>query len=145
MRRIISAVIVAMLATIASNAYADNMGMSPPASMTMTTAYQFELVGPVQSNGGKSIVSMRLIHVADKKPVVGAIIISSRADMGPIGMAAMNAPIKALPVTTPGVYPFEIANGPVWNKPDKWDLTFAAKVQGETATVHGNLVVELKP
>jgi hypothetical protein len=81
----------------------------------------------------------------DKKPVIGAIIVQSRADMGPIGMAGMNAPIKALPVTMPGVYPFEIQNGSVWTKPDKWALTFAAKVQGEKVTVHGTLTVELKP
>lgn len=124
-----------------------SMGMAAPKPMAMSKManYRFELAGPIRSAGGKSMVSVRLIHDADKKPVTGAIITSSRADMGPSGMASMNAPIKALPVTTPGVYPFEITNGPVWNKPDKWALTFAAKVQGETATVQGSLIVELKP
>jgi len=110
-----------------------------------TEAYRFEVAGPVQSHDGASIVPVRLIHLTDNKPVVGAIVIESRADMGPIGMGDMTAPIKALPVTAPGVYPFEIENGAVWKKADKWALTFAAKVQGEAATVHGNLVVELKP
>jgi hypothetical protein len=144
MRRILAAVIVTMFATLTGSAFADNMSMGATAP-TPTSAYRFELAGPVQSNAGTSIISVRLIHATDNKPVIGAIIIESRADMGPIGMAGMNAPIKALPVTTPGVYPFEIANGPVWNKADKWTLTFSAKVQGEVATVRGSTTVELKP
>jgi len=148
MRHIFSAAIVAATAALSSNASAaDNIGMkmSAPAPMAMALDYRFELAGPIQSNAGKSIVPVRIVHTADKKPVIGAIIVQSRADMGPIGMAGMNAPIKALPVTAPGVYPFEIQNGPVWNKPDKWALTFAAKVQGENATIHGTVTVELKP
>ena len=143
---IVSATAASLFAMAGTPALAvDNMGMkmSAPAPMAMSTAYTFELAGPVKSEAGKSTVSVRIVH--DKKPVTGAVIIQSRADMGPIGMAAMNAPIKALPVTTPGVYPFEIANGPVWKKADKWALTFAAKVQGQAETVHGSVVVELKP
>ncbi|MBL6940112.1 MAG: FixH family protein [Alphaproteobacteria bacterium] len=118
------------------------MGTAPMAAMQ---TYRFELASPIEAKDGKSIVSIRLVHVADKKPVTGALIIQSRADMGPIGMAAMTAPIKALPATVPGVYPFEIANGGVWNKSAKWALTFAAKVQGEAATVRGSVIVELTP
>ena len=146
MRNVLSTMIVATSAFLTTSAIAaDNMGMkmSAPAPMAMTASYNFELAGPVKSEAGKSTVLVRIVH--DKKPVTGAVIIQSRADMGPIGMAAMNAPIKALPVTTPGVYPFEIANGPVWKKADKWALTFAAKVQGQAETVHGSVVVELKP
>jgi len=135
MRRIISAILFAATFPLASSAFAaDTMSMSAPAPMAVSAGYHFELAGPVQSKAGKSVVSVRLIRAMDKKSVTGAIIIQSRADMGPMGMAAMNAPIKALPVTTPGVYPFEIQNGSVWAKPDKWALTFAAKVQGETAS-----------
>jgi hypothetical protein len=138
-----------VFASFASAAFAaDSMGMSPAAptaTTTTTTAYRFDLASPVTSHAGTSAVSVRLIRVADNKPVVGAIIIESHADMTPIGMAQMTAPIKALPVTTPGVYPFEVQNGPVWSKVDKWSLTFAAKVQGEAATVRGSLIVELKP
>jgi hypothetical protein len=136
---------IAMIALTTSTFAADPMSMSATAPAAATMTYRFELAGPVQSMNGKSIVSVRLVHVADMKPVIGAIIIESRADMAPIGMAGMTAPIKALPVTTPGVYPFEIANGSVWTKPDKWSLTFGAKVQGEAATVKGSLIVELKP
>jgi hypothetical protein len=146
MRPIFSAFVVAISASLPSGVFAaDPMAMGAPAPMARTMGYSFELAGPVQSNAGKSIVPVRIIRTADKKPVVGAIIIQSRADMGPVGMASMTAPIMALPVTAPGIYSFEIQNGPVWKKSDKWALTFAAKVQGEAATVHGTLIVELKP
>ena len=145
MRHFFSASIIAITASLTANALAaDTMSMGAPMAMTATAGYRFELAGPVQSNAGKSIVPVRIIHATDKKPVIGAIIIQSRADMGPEGMAGMAAPIKALPATMPGIYPFEVQNGPVWSKPGKWALTFAAKVQGEAATVHGSVTVELK-
>ena len=137
----------ALSATLFPAFAADNMktggAMSPMAGTT--TGYRFELVSQPKPSAGKSTVSVRIIHVADKKPVAAAIIIQSRADMGPMGMAAMTAPIKAIPSATPGIYTFEVANGPVWNKPDKWELSFSAKVQGETQTVHGAVVVTLTP
>jgi hypothetical protein len=146
MHRIFSAIFLTTTFFMTSTAFAaDSMAMGAPAPMPMTPGYSFELAGPVQSKSGTSIVPVRIIHTMDKKPVLGAVIIQSRADMGPVGMATMNAPIKALPVTTPGIYPFEIQNGPVWKKADKWALTFAAKVQGEKDTVHGTVIIELKP
>jgi hypothetical protein len=146
MRRILPMILFAAAFSLPFGAFAaDTMGMNAPAPMAMSAGYHFELAGPVQSKAGKSVVSVRLVRAADKKPVIGAVIIQSRADMGPMGMAAMAAPIKALPATMPGVYLFEIQNGTVWTKPDKWALTFAAKVQGEAATVHGSFIVELKP
>ena len=109
-----------------------------------TSGYRFELAGPVQSaGGGKSVVSVRLMH--DGKPVPGAIVIQSRADMGPIGMASMTAPIKPLGEKPPGTYRFEVTNGPVWKKPDNWALSFNAKVQGVAQTVSGSVTVKLNP
>src|ERR1700741_3549354 len=73
--------------------------------------YRFEIAGnPQASPGGKSIVGVRLTHTPDNKPVEGAIIIETRADMGPDGMKEMTAPIKALPAEA-GVYRFEIEPG----------------------------------
>ena len=137
----------ALSATLFPAFAADNMKMGGAMSSMagVTTGYRFELVGQPKTSAGKSTVSVRIVHATDKKPVVGAIIIQSRADMGPIGMGAMTAPIKAIASTTPGVYTFEVANGPVWNKPDKWELSFSAKVQGEAQTVHGAVVVTLSP
>jgi hypothetical protein len=101
--------------------------------------YRFELAGNPEGAGGKSIVAVRLTHTADGKPVPGAIIIQTRADMGPDGMKEMTAPVKALPSKDPGTYRFEIEPGMAGG----WMLSLAAKVQGETETVKGAVTVKL--
>jgi hypothetical protein len=114
------------------------------ADMPAASHYRFELAAPPASaSGGKSIVSIKLLH--DGKPVTDAIVIQSRADMGPIGMTAMTAPIKPLGEQPPGTYRFEVANGSVWKKADSWALSFSAKVQGVAQTVTGKVVVKLTP
>ena len=138
----------AALALGQSAAFAqDNMGGMPMKAskpITTSTGYRFELAGPAKSTGGgKSIVAVKLMH--DGKPVTGAIVIQSRADMGPINMAGMTAPIKALGEKPPGTYSFEISNGPVWNKTDNWALSVSAKVQGVAQTVTGSVIVKLSP
>jgi hypothetical protein len=133
-----------LLLTGASSAIAADMKMSAPTAMTAQSAYRFELAGPAKSAGaGKSIVSVKLIH--NGKPVTGAVIIQSRADMGPIGMAAMTAPIKPLGEQPPGIYRFEVQNGPVWKQADNWAISFNAKVQGVMKTVSGSVTVRLAP
>lgn len=125
-------------------AFTADMKMAGPVAVKDMAGYRFMLAGPVKSaSAGKSIVSIKLIH--NGKPVPGAIIIQSRADMGPIGMAAMTAPIKALGEKPPGTYRFEVENGPVWKKPDNWALSFNAKVQGVMQTVSGSVTVKLAP
>ena len=143
-RAVIPAIAILMIAAVAP-VQAQGMGMAMKGpGMTATADYRYELAGPVQSGGaGKSIVSVRLLH--DRKPVTGAIIIQSRADMGPIGMAAMTAPIKLLGEKPPGTYRFEVSNGPVWKKPDNWALSLSAKVQGVAQTVSGSVTVKLAP
>ena len=124
----------------------DSMGMAMKGAkpMATTAGYRFELAGPVKSaGGGKNVVAVRLMH--DGKPVTGAIIIQSRADMSPMGMASMRAPIKPLGEKPPGTYSFEIANGPLWKKPDDWAITLGAKVQGVAQTVTGTVTVKLSP
>jgi hypothetical protein len=101
--------------------------------------YRFELAGAPQADAsGKSIVGVRLTHTPDSKPVEGAIIIQTRADLGPDGMKEMTAPVKPLPPEA-GVYRFEIEPGMGGN----WMLTLAAKVQGEAETVRGGVTVKL--
>jgi len=107
--------------------------------------YRFELTGKPTAKAGVNTVLVRLIHVADRKPVSGAIIIQTRADMGPEQMAAMTAPVKAVPAAQSGVYAFEIQNGMMWKKPGKWALALAAKVQGEPETVSGTVNLDLNP
>ena len=101
--------------------------------------YRFELAGNPEVIGGKSIVVVRLTHMPDRKPVPGAIIIQTLADMGPDGMKEMTAPMKALPPKEPGIYRFEIEPGMAGG----WMLTLAAKVQGEAETVRGSVTVKL--
>ena len=101
--------------------------------------YRFELAGNPEAAGGKSIVAVRLTHVPDNKPVPGAVIIQTRADMAPDGMKEMTAPVKALPPKEPGVYLFEVEPGMAGG----WMLSLAAKVQGEAETVRGSVTVKL--
>ena len=102
--------------------------------------YRFELAGnPEAAGGGKSIVAVKLTQAKDGRPVPGAIIIQSRADMGPDGMKEMTAPVKTLPPKEPGIYRFEIEPGMAGG----WMLTLAAKVQGETETVTGAVTFKL--
>lgn len=99
--------------------------------------YRFETVGPITKSGESTIVKVRLIRIADSKPVPDAVIFQTRLDMGPDGMASMTAPVKASTSTEPGVYAFEIAPSMAGN----WGLTLAAKVQGEAETVRGTVTV----
>lgn len=101
--------------------------------------YRFELAGDPQAVAGKSVVTVKLMHVPDNKPVPGAVIIQTRADMGPDGMKEMTAPVKALPPKEPGVYLFEVEPGMAGG----WMLSLAAKVQGEAETVRGSVTVKL--
>jgi len=111
-----------------------------PEANVAAADYRFEAVGkPQPSTAGKSVVSVRLVHVPDSKSVPGAIIIQTKADMGPAGVAEMTAPVQALPPKEPGIYQFEILPGMA----GKWSLTLGAKVQGEAETVRGAVTVEL--
>ncbi|MBN9563508.1 MAG: FixH family protein [Alphaproteobacteria bacterium] len=101
--------------------------------------YHFELVGKPTASSGKETVRVRLLHVPDNKPVRGAVVFESRADMGPQGMPTMTSPIKAIPQASPDVYVFEVEPGMTGT----WAITLAAKVQGEAETVRGTLNVDL--
>jgi hypothetical protein len=86
--------------------------------------YRFEAAAkPQKAQDGKSLVAVRLLHLPDKKPIPGAVIIQTRADMGPAGMGEMTAAVKPMA--------------------GSWALTLAAKVQGEPETVRGSVTVEL--
>jgi hypothetical protein len=138
--------LVSLALAIASTAPAlsQETGMKMTSPKAATAGYRFEVAAPPKSAGaGKSIVSVRLMHAG--KPVSGAVIIQSRADMGPMGMTAHTAPIRALGEKPPGTYSFEIDNGSVWKKPDDWDINFSAKVQGVMQTVTGKVTVRLQP
>lgn len=111
------------------------------AAVAAAKDYRFEASGtPQRAADGKSVVLVRLSRIADGKPVPGAVIVQTRADMGPMSMGEMTAPVKALGEAEPGVYRFEVQPGMT----GKWALTLTARVQGETEPVRGNVIVELR-
>jgi hypothetical protein len=102
--------------------------------------YRFELVRAQPAGPGKTAVSVRLVHVPDSKPVVGAVLFETKTDMGPGGMAELTGKVSPLPSDQPGIYRFQVETGMA----GKWQLALGAKVQGEAGTVRGNLVYETK-
>ena len=100
--------------------------------------YRFELVGKPRLSGQTDIVDVRLIHVTDSKPVIGAVIFESTADMGPQGMPSMPAPVQPLPPKGDN-YSFAISPAMAGT----WALHLVAKVQGEVETVRGTLNADL--
>src|SRR5712664_4851122 len=101
--------------------------------------YRFEIAGTPAKSGKATLIKVRLVHIPDGKPVAGAVIIQTKFDMGPDGMAEMTAPTKVVSAKDPGIYQIE-ADSPMTGK---WGLSIAAKVQGETETVHGALTVAI--
>lgn len=99
--------------------------------------YEFRLV-QTEVKQGEAVVAVRLIDKRSGKAVPDAVIFATRIDMAPDGMPTMTAPIEALPSTEPGVYRFKtnlmMAGG--------WQLSLAAKIQGETATLENKLVLK---
>ncbi len=102
--------------------------------------YEFRLV-ETNIKAGEGIVSVRLVHVPDGKPVPDAVIFASRLDMAPEGMEAMTTSVEAMPSTEPGVYPFKVN----LTMQGGWQLSLAAKVQGENETLENKLVLKANP
>jgi hypothetical protein len=119
-------------------ALASGLAFTAVHAQAKSADYSFELVGTPQLAAKRDIVQVRLVSVADGKPVADAVIFESKADMGPTGMATMTAPVKALPAKG-GIYSFEVQPGMAGT----WALHLAAKVQGEPETVRGTLNVDL--
>jgi hypothetical protein len=99
--------------------------------------YTFELVSADLAKGDEVPVLVRLINKKTGKPVDGAIIIRSRLDMAPEGMAEHATGIKPAPAPQPGVYAFKAE----LSMEGRWQLSLAAKVQGEPETVVGKVVL----
>ncbi len=119
-------------------------GASPTFAAPATAqAYLFELTGPAVPAGVKQHdISVRIVHAADNRPVVGAVITAVRLDMGPENMASMTAQVWETPDTKPGVYTFSFDDDMVWAEHAKWALTVTAKVKGESKPVTGSVVFQ---
>jgi hypothetical protein len=97
--------------------------------------YVFEPLKAEIKKGDDVVVSVRLKHKATGKPVTDAVIVQTRIDMAPDGMAEMASPLAAVPSSEPGVYSFKTELG----MEGRWLLSIAAKVQGEPETVVGKI------
>ena len=105
----------------------------------MQADYRFELVGKPRLVNQKDVVQVRLVHIADGKPVPDAVIFETKADMGPAGMETMTAPVKTMPAKG-GIYSFRDFDP---GMAGTWALHLAAKVQGEAETVRGTINADL--
>ena len=102
--------------------------------------YEFQLVQPTVPVGPESVISVRLVNMKTGKPVPDAVIFATRLDMAPDAMAEMISKTTAVPGGEPGVYRFK-ANV---SMEGRWQLSLGAKVQGETGTVEGKLVIQAR-
>jgi hypothetical protein len=120
------------------------IGIAITGSATLARAdikdYEFQLVDKTVKKGD-AIISVRLVHKPDGKPVPDAVIFATRLDMAPDGMQEMATKVTAMPGAEPGVYRFK-AN---LSMPGGWQLSLGAKVQGETGTVENKLVLKATP
>ena len=105
--------------------------LRPPLLLLPTTASSL----PRHSQQDRARPTVRLIHVPDKKPVAGAVLFETKADMTPEGMADMSGKVTPVPADQPGLYRFQVETGMA----GKWQLSLGAKVQGETGTVRGTV------
>jgi len=119
-------------------ALAAALSLTSGAVFAAASDYVFEPVAPEMKKGDDVTVAVRLVHKPTGKPVADAVIIRTRVDMAPDGMADMQSPVSPLPASEPGVYAFK-TDLPMAGR---YQLSVAAKVQGEPETVIGKVVVK---
>lgn len=126
---------VASLVLFASGTFAIQSSQAVAAAKD----YRFELAGAPVKSGKTTLIKVRLLHVPDGKPVPSAIIIQTKLDMGPEGMASMTAPAKSAGAPETGIYQIEAEPEMTGN----WALHLSAKVQGERETVSGTVTLAI--
>jgi YtkA-like len=119
-------------------ALAATLTLAGSAAFAAASDYAFEPVNAEMKKGDDVTVAVRLTNKVTGKPVAGAVIIRSRVDMTPDGMAEMESPVSALPAKEAGVYAFK-TDLPM---PGRYQLSLSAKVQGEAETVTGKVVIK---
>ena len=119
-------------------ALAAAMTLAGSAAFAAAGDYAFEPVNAEMKKGDDVTVAVRLINKQTGKPVPDAVMIRTRVDMAPDGMAEMQSPVTPLPGKEPGVYAFK-TDLPMAGR---YQLSLSAKVQGEAETVSGNVVIK---
>ena len=127
-----------MLSKFSTAALAATISLIASAAMAGAGDYAFEPVNPEMKKGDDITVAVRLTNKATGKPVIDAVIYKTRVDMAPDGMAEMESPVAPLPSKEPGVYTFK-TDLPMAGR---YQVTLAAKVQGEPETVRGKVIVK---
>ncbi len=108
------------------------------AAVAGASDYAFEPVAPEMKKGDDVTVAVRLTNRTTGKPVPDAVIFKTRVDMAPDGMAEMESPVTPLPSKEPGVYVFK-TDLPMAGR---YQVTLSAKIQGESETVNGKVIVK---
>jgi hypothetical protein len=112
-------------------------GGSSTAALADVKDYRFELVDQMVKAGSDRVVTVRLTNTRTSKPVPDAVIFATRLDMAPDAMQEMATRVTPVPAAEPGTYKFKATFG----MEGRWQLSLGAKVQGETGTVEGKLVI----
>jgi hypothetical protein len=102
--------------------------------------YEFQLAQN-EIKSGEAIVAIRVVHKPTGKPVPDAVIFSKRLDMAPENMATMTTPLEPVENSEPGVYRFKTK----LTMEGRWQLSVAAKLQGESGTLQGRLIIKAVP
>lgn len=119
-------------------ALAATMTLAGTAAFAAASDYTFEPVNAETKKGDDVTVAVRLTNKVTGKPVSDAVIIRTRVDMAPDGMAEMESPVAPLPANEPGIYAFK-TDLPMAGR---YQLSLSAKVQGEAETVSGKVVIK---
>ena len=98
--------------------------------------YAFELLDP-EAKAGEATLRVRLLDARVGKPVADALVYARRLDMAPDGMPTMTGKLEPEASPGPGIHAFRAG----LTMEGRWRLSLAAKVPGETGTVHDQLVL----
>ncbi|AWL98513.1 MULTISPECIES: FixH family protein [Bradyrhizobium] len=126
-----------MLSKFSTAALAATLSLAASAAMAGPSDYAFEPVTAQMKKGDDVTLSIRLTNKQTGKPVADAVIFKTRVDMAPDGMAEMESAVAPLPSQEPGVYAFR-TDLPMAGR---YQVTLSAKVQGESETVTGKVIV----
>lgn len=126
-----------MLSKFSTAALAATLSLAASVAMAGASDYAFEPVNPEMKKGDDVTLAIRLTNKQTGKPVSDAVIFKTRVDMAPDGMAEMQSQVAPLPSKEPGVYAFK-TDMPMAGR---YQVTLSAKVQGESETVTGKVVV----